>query len=222
MRARIGAAIDFVDFLRGFDFEQNKNSFPVLGNIENKEALIGLFFQMMSRDRDNFSGNIPIEALRDPNKQGIASLELFRIKYSQLGVAFAKLHSDDMYVNANRQYTVGDWLHRALFSHLIPLIRDEPNEKRDDYHGLSLLRKYSDKKFNGKIGFLGSTQNSRQLISELSNLFDAFRKIKIAEMNAVLVEYDSEFNVKSGIASPEHPVIALKRRVFEFNDALGL
>lgn len=225
LRARIGIAIDFVDFLREFKFEDDILEFPILSNTKSREAVIGLFFQLLARDRDNFSGNIPIKALDNIYNKGLSNyhrnLDLFRIRYSHLGVAFSELHSPDFEVDFNSKYTVGHWLGKALFTHLFPLIRGVENEKKDDYVGLMLLRQYSDKEFNGEISRLRSRNLNRNLRTEMSKMFRLFEKLKKAEMNTVLAEYDSDLNVISGIASPEHPVRALNKRVFELNKALG-
>lgn len=236
-QARDRLATPFADFMRSYT-SKYFDKFPLLSQKENREAVLASFFLFLSITRDNFSGNIPSQALaehspydRSKRFQTIDAplgREFFnrgntRVVYEEpqkytlrswLQIRLSKPNSgqNEFILKANHTYTLKDWLSEAIFNTLEKAIFPEivmlmgPDVQM-------LTRKKLDRQLRA-VRLEGDRYNS-----EMQMIYKAFIK---ANKNAetVLVSFNSDFSVKSGLAPRVSYAEALRVRAAELEAAL--
>jgi hypothetical protein len=216
-KARLGAVVNFADFIRDFKFDAEE--YPLLSVSRYREALIALLFQTQAKNKDNHSGTTPIIFFSDSPDES-ENNSFFRILRSHLGVEFTRLFTESFVVHFGTKYTVGQWFNKLIFARLIPLIENKSPDREGDYTSLQKLRAYTDRAYFGAIGELELMSN--QLSVEMADLYRLFEKSDAKLMlELVLVEYDKGLNTVGGIASKDHPQSAVRRRAREFRTAIG-
>lgn len=218
IKARVGTLISFADFVRGLNLDNDLKTYPLLSNTRFREATIALLFQTQARAKDNLSGNMPFQVLDNPISRKNRSF--WRTFGFHLGFEYGPMFSPTHEVPSKKPYTVADWFHSLIFTNLVPLIYNLSTGKLFDIGGLQLLRSYTDKAYGGAIG--GLQHNTEKLRTELESLYKKFSDSELGgNLKSVLVEYDENLDVVGGLAAKEHPVLALERRIREFQIAIG-
>ncbi|MBL7546015.1 MAG: hypothetical protein JNL11_19505 [Bdellovibrionaceae bacterium] len=234
-------AIEFSDFVRDYTSTYPRR-FPLLSISSNREAVLALFFQTLANNHDGFSGRIPLQVLLE---LAPGNFENFRVYDSHLGREFSPTEalarivfenkrdrtlkswfetrmekyvavSNMLLLKAHREYTLQDWLEHAVFGRLQEQLN--PNFILGPGESKSILRGYTENKFGENIAEVGRQYGSYN--SEMRALYRVFTKSN-EKVKTILVSYDDDFNVKSGLAPADSYHSLLKARAAELEKALS-
>jgi hypothetical protein len=223
--ARLEMAIEYSKFLRSSPALKSNKDYPLLSQPQNREAIIALVFQLLARDKDNLSGLIPTQLLKQlqfSRDEAPANITYFRIADVHLGTGYGQAFRKAIDYDPGFDYTLDGWMKSFLMYHLIPLL--DPNRAPAgpgalDEAGVNLLLKYTRRAFG--TGIQDLTTNYSNFDNEIRSISKEFLRLTHDDLGSiVLVRYDGNVDVVGGIASPEHPITSFRRRVEEMQSVL--
>lgn len=216
---RLETVIHFADALRT-TLRSQLDKRSLLIDEGNHELIIELLFQVMIRNKDNLSGQIPVRLL---NYQKTPPQDIkkshYRLADFHLGPEMGDGYRDGLSFYTKTNYSVFQWFNALLRNYLpkLILLPNTPHANGRDEKGMRLIMQYAEKKFPSP---LAQMQNkSMILVGDLHEALYIFaRDGRLKE--EILVQYGGDLEVVNGIASPEHPEVSFQRRVDEMNSVL--
>ncbi|MBK7842071.1 MAG: hypothetical protein IPJ71_00030 [Bdellovibrionales bacterium] len=223
--ARLEMAIEYSKFLRNFFSNKTRKAYPLLSQPQNREAIIALVFQLLARDKDNLSGLLPVNLLKQlqvSQAEAPPNITYFRIADVHLGSGYGKPFRGSIGFLPAFDYTLNGWFQSFLIYHLIPLLnpyREPAPPGAVDEAGINVLLKYTRRAFGSAIQDLGNNfLNFDEEIRGISKVF--LNSMRNGLGSTVLVRYDENLDIIGGIASPEHPITSFRRRIEEMQSVL--
>jgi len=212
-KARAQVAIEFADYLRRH-IGDRKELFPILSNPRYRETVIAMMFNVLARDRDNFSGVVPQILLAEKTPENKKYDDHFTYFRAHLGVEM-----DRYKPQAHVGYRLRDWF-EDFMEYYVKKMFDPKLSAQSlwlDHEAYSILINQTDKKFQGAVQEISSQYLDFR--REIFRLQDEFEN-SYEPLDRVVALYDEKMNVVSGFVSKELPKAAMERRKAEFENAL--
>ncbi|MBT4762004.1 MAG: hypothetical protein HOO06_09930 [Bdellovibrionaceae bacterium] len=206
----------FADYLRTIPTNKtNKiNDVQMLSEIKIREEFIKFLFQIASRDLDNLSAFIPLHLIDAKQIKDYFEIgDLFQVIDFHLGASFASINRSKIDLLPNFNYKLKDWLDRLIVNQAQFIYEHPADPSINDY-------KY----------FINSQNKQQQQIQnnlfmffvEVNKHYETFVELNKKDSSTVLARYNDNMEVTEGLASNEHPVTTMQKRIVEIKSAIGI